>query len=218
MWMETGSLLALAVSILLPYILGLYVLKMPSVLHFLAQTRYSVANAISGGRIALGIALLGLLYSQVLVPGDMALVGLFGIGAISDALDGMVARTSGRVTQVGKWLDPLADKCFVLPLFIAMSVGGVIPWEACMVLLIADAVGQGIRPWLARHTYETGAKYWGKMKTATAFGVLGIWVCGVLLAPVYWYILAWIVAILGVLSVGEKVFPILLKRLSTPKK
>jgi cardiolipin synthase len=47
---------------------------------------------------------------------------IFLIAALTDALDGLLARRSGQKTTLGAWLDPVADKLLVATMFIVMTL------------------------------------------------------------------------------------------------
>lgn len=60
---------------------------------------------------------------------------LFIIAAITDILDGLIARITKQITDFGKILDPVADKFFLITSFILMSYIGLIPkWLAIIVI------------------------------------------------------------------------------------
>ena len=62
-------------------------------------------------------------------------MALFGIAAFSDALDGFLAKRFGWQTELGKVLDPLADKLLLVTVFICLSLAGLAPlWIAGLVL------------------------------------------------------------------------------------
>jgi cardiolipin synthase len=52
---------------------------------------------------------------------------LFFIAAWTDAIDGWVARVSGS-TQSGAYLDPIADKCLMSGIFLALGAAQIVPW------------------------------------------------------------------------------------------
>ena len=56
-------------------------------------------------------------------------MALFGIAAFSDALDGFLAKRFGWQTELGKVLDPLADKLLLVTVFICLSFAGLAPWS-----------------------------------------------------------------------------------------
>src|SRR5262249_36288292 len=52
---------------------------------------------------------------------------LFCIAPGTAALDGRLARSSSGVTQAGAYLDPVADKCLMSGVFLALGAGGLVP-------------------------------------------------------------------------------------------
>jgi cardiolipin synthase len=78
---------------------------------------------------------------------------LFIIAGISDAVDGYLAKTIGWQTELGAYLDPLADKLLIVSIFIALGVDGKLPlWLVVAVvsrdILIVMAV---LLSWLMGH-------------------------------------------------------------------
>jgi len=53
---------------------------------------------------------------------------LFGAAALTDALDGAWARRFGVSTSVGAYFDPIADKCLLSGVFLALALGELLPW------------------------------------------------------------------------------------------
>ncbi len=69
---------------------------------------------------------------------------LFGIAAFSDALDGFLAKRFGWTTELGKILDPLADKVLLVTVFIMLAVVGTAPaWLATLVVARDIVIGFG---------------------------------------------------------------------------
>ncbi|WP_127090719.1 CDP-alcohol phosphatidyltransferase family protein [Aquabacter cavernae] len=60
---------------------------------------------------------------------------LFVLAGVSDAVDGFLARHFGMQTELGAYLDPLADKALLISIYVALSVEGLIPrWVAIAVV------------------------------------------------------------------------------------
>jgi cardiolipin synthase len=66
---------------------------------------------------------------QALDRGDFGLaLGLFAVAAVSDGVDGYLAKTFNWTSALGRFLDPLADKLLLVAVFIACSWQGLVPW------------------------------------------------------------------------------------------
>jgi cardiolipin synthase len=52
---------------------------------------------------------------------------LFACAAATDGLDGIAARTTGSTTRLGAYLDPVADKCLLSGVFLALAAAGLVP-------------------------------------------------------------------------------------------
>ncbi len=91
---------------------------------------------------------------------------LFILCAITDALDGWIARRRGLVTVIGKFLDPLADKVIVMGALVYLSaMGRVAPWLT--VVLLARELGvTTLRAIAAAEGLVIQAAPMGKQKTA----------------------------------------------------
>lgn len=107
-----------------------------------------VANAITIGRIVLTPVVLFLLSWDTLEGQGGALV-LFVIAAISDYVDGKVARAFGIRSRLGQFLDPLADKVLVLGTFAALAflIPQIVPWWAVALIALRDVVITVMRAW-----------------------------------------------------------------------
>jgi cardiolipin synthase len=55
-------------------------------------------------------------------------LALFAGAALTDVLDGAVARRFRLATPAGAWLDPVADKCLLSGAFLALAAAGMMPW------------------------------------------------------------------------------------------
>ena len=90
---------------------------------------------------------------------------LFSIAAITDYLDGYIARTRGLVSTLGKVMDPVADKLLVSSAFIMLTaLGWVPPWIVCIIIGREIAV-TGLRNIIAERGEDVSATNLGKYKT-----------------------------------------------------
>lgn len=91
---------------------------------------------------------------------------IFLIAAVSDALDGYLARRMGLVTVVGKFLDPLADKLIVLSTLVMLVEKGRAPAWLVIALMARELAVTGLRAIASQRGYVISAGAGGKMKTA----------------------------------------------------
>jgi CDP-diacylglycerol---glycerol-3-phosphate 3-phosphatidyltransferase len=90
---------------------------------------------------------------------------LFSAAAITDYLDGYIARTRGLVSNLGKVMDPVADKLLVSSAFIMLtSLGWAPAWMVCIIIGREIAV-TGLRNIIAEHKEDVSASNLGKYKT-----------------------------------------------------
>lgn len=63
---------------------------------------------------------------------------LLVIAGLSDALDGLLARTLHQQTKLGQYLDPIADKLLLSTLFLVLSIIHRIPWKYTVLVFSRD--------------------------------------------------------------------------------
>ena len=103
---------------------------------------------------------------------DLAVV-LYAIGATTDFFDGYIARKTNSVTELGKVLDPLADRVFIVTLTVALIAAGVLPWWLAALILLRDVLIVVAFPILEKRGIERVAvNFTGKSATAALFSGL----------------------------------------------
>jgi cardiolipin synthase len=171
-----------------------------------ASTRVlTVPNLISALRIATIPV-----FCALIVDEDTSSWGilLFGTVVATDWVDGTVARRTGQVSEVGKILDPVADRLAIAAGLIALVVRGAFPlWAAALILTrdVAVLLGGAV---LAAKRLRIDVRWIGKVATfglmiavpAISWGTLGLWPAAAALAigwPIYaiaiveYYVAAW---------------------------
>ncbi|WP_139652994.1 CDP-diacylglycerol--glycerol-3-phosphate 3-phosphatidyltransferase [Raoultibacter phocaeensis] len=93
--------------------------------------------------------------------------GIFILLAATDGLDGYLARSRGEVTNLGKFMDPLADKILVAAALLALIELGVLPSWVALVILCREFIVSGIRMVAASQGVVIAASWYGKAKTVT---------------------------------------------------
>jgi CDP-diacylglycerol--glycerol-3-phosphate 3-phosphatidyltransferase len=105
---------------------------------------FNLHNTLTMLRIGVIPVLFGLLFDPG--PGMSLFIAiLFIAAALTDILDGYVARKYGIVTTMGKFLDPIADKMIVNTAMILMIPVGRIPAWIVVVIILRDFAVDGIR-------------------------------------------------------------------------
>jgi CDP-diacylglycerol--glycerol-3-phosphate 3-phosphatidyltransferase len=96
-------------------------------------------NIITSARIALVPVVLWLIFEYWdSWAGRMAALVLLVLAASTDGIDGAIARRRNLVTNLGKILDPIADKALLSGALIALSIQGAIPWLATGIILVRE--------------------------------------------------------------------------------
>ena len=90
---------------------------------------------------------------------------LFAVASVTAFLDGYLARKYHLVTDFGKFMDPLADKCLTTAAFIYMVVDGVCSPIVLAVILFREFAVAGVRMIAAETGTVIAANMWGKVKT-----------------------------------------------------
>ena len=98
--------------------------------------------------------------------GDALAAGVFALAAITDGLDGYIARRRQDVTTFGKLMDPLADKALIIAALVSLvSLGRLAAWVA-MVIIARELAVTGLRAVAAEQGVVIAASWLGKVKTA----------------------------------------------------
>jgi CDP-diacylglycerol--glycerol-3-phosphate 3-phosphatidyltransferase len=104
---------------------------------------------------------------------------LFIVAIATDGIDGYLARKHHIVTDLGKLLDPIADKVLTGFAFIGLSILGELPWWVTIVVLIRE-IGITIYRLMVVSDHVLAAAWMGKLKTlaqgiALSLALLPLW-------------------------------------------
>ena len=134
-------------------------------------------NVLSIGRILL-IPVVVLLLELDRNDARWLAVVVFVVGALSDLVDGYLARRHEMTTSVGAWLDPLSDKLFVIVPALALAFRAEFPWWAAAVIVLREVAVSLLRWRLDRRGVSMPASRAGKAKTLSQ-----VWAVGLSIAP-----------------------------------
>ncbi len=96
---------------------------------------------------------------------SMWAAAIFGLAAVTDFIDGWLARKWGVVTVLGKFLDPLADKLIVMAALIMLIPLDRVPAWAVFVILAREMIVTGLRSIASSEGIVIDASDLGKYKT-----------------------------------------------------
>jgi CDP-diacylglycerol--glycerol-3-phosphate 3-phosphatidyltransferase len=100
--------------------------------------------------------------------------GIFVLAALTDRFDGELARRRGLVTAFGTFMDPIADKALTGSALIGLSVLGLIPWWATVVIMGREVGVTMLRLWVLRHGLIPASRG-GKAKTFVQALAIGLY-------------------------------------------
>ena len=105
---------------------------------------------------------------------------LLGVIGATDWVDGYLARRLGQVTEIGKFLDPLADRIAVVVAVIAGLITGVLPaWFAWLLIIREVLIGIGaIYGWMNGVT-QLEVRWLGKLATLLLYAAIAFFYIGV---------------------------------------
>jgi cardiolipin synthase len=124
----------------------------------------SIPNLITLGRI-----LLVPIVVWAIASGRMQLAFLlFLAAAISDGVDGFLAKRFGMKTELGAYLDPLADKILIVSIYVTLGITGVIPLWVVILVVSRDfmIVGAIILSWVVNMPVQIKPHTVSKLNTA----------------------------------------------------
>mgnify|MGYP001766420760 CR=1 FL=1 len=133
---------------------------------------------------------------------------IFILASLTDLLDGYLARKRNETTNLGAFLDPVADKVLVTSALVVLTVAGIVPSWSVILIIGREILINGFRLIAIEKGIVISASYLGKIKTTTQllsiiiliFSPISSWL---LLAGIIIY---WIAVITTVLSGFEYLY------------
>ena len=128
--------------------------------------RLTLPNQLTILRLLL-IPVVGLSLTSSFTYHDQVGAAVYATAAATDTLDGQIARRRKLVTDLGKFLDPLADKLLVITVLAILVSAGDLAFWVVVVIFAREFVITGLRFVAAQQGVVIGASPWGKSKTLT---------------------------------------------------
>ena len=98
----------------------------------------------------------------------LALV-LFSLSAFTDVLDGIIARKYNAISDFGKLMDPLADKCTQLSVLLTLTAKGIIPIWIIVTLIFKESIMIAGASFLYGKKLVVSSKWYGKFTTVIIY-------------------------------------------------
>lgn len=100
----------------------------------------------------------------------------FLLAGFSDAVDGFIARRFDMRSELGAYLDPLADKALLVSIYITLAVVLVLPSWMAIVVVSRDLmiVGAVVLSWVLSNPVAINPSYLSKLNTAAQIGLAGL--------------------------------------------
>ena len=96
---------------------------------------------------------------------NLIVLALYVLAAVTDALDGHIARSQNLITTFGKFADPIADKLLTTSMFLLFASRGIIPVVPVILMICRDIIVDGCRMIAASNGKVVSAQMLGKLKT-----------------------------------------------------
>jgi cardiolipin synthase len=151
----------------------------------MAKRAYNIPNMLTYGRIiAVPLIVLCFFVEGTLQSTDFArwtALGLFTLASITDFLDGYLARIWKQTSNIGKMLDPIADKLLVSSVLLLVAADGTIAgWSlwAAIIILCREILVSGLREYLAALKVSVPVTRIAKWKTTAQMVAIGFLLAG----------------------------------------
>jgi CDP-diacylglycerol---glycerol-3-phosphate 3-phosphatidyltransferase len=128
--------------------------------------RLTLPNQLTILRLLL-VPVIGITLTASFTAHDQVSAAVYATAAATDTLDGQIARRRQLVTDLGKFLDPLADKLLVITVLAILVSAGDLAFWVVVVIFAREFVITGLRFVAAQQGVVIGASPWGKSKTLT---------------------------------------------------
>lgn len=136
----------------------------------------TLPNLLTLSRIFAVPLLVGFLWWPEWRTGHLLAFVIYSLAGVTDYFDGMLARASGRVSRLGIFLDPIADKIMIAAVIVMLTANGTInDWHVipALVILLREIAVSGLREFLAGVQVSVPVSQLAKWKTTLQILCLG---------------------------------------------
>lgn len=142
---------------------------------------WNLPNVLTVARLA-AVPVVGvLLFMQTTLTRDLAAI-VFVVAAVTDFLDGAIARKRGVTSDFGALMDPIADKALITVALVGLSMLGDLSWLITAVILIREFGVTALRLSVLRHGVIPASRG-GKVKTVVQIIAIAMFLA---VGPLWW--------------------------------
>ena len=136
----------------------------------------------------------------------MIALALFIIASLTDLLDGKIARKYNLVTNLGKFMDPLADKLLVCSALICLIELNALPAWMVIIIISREFIISGFRLIASDNGVVIAASYWGKFKTTFQMVSVVLLILDIPALAFVTTICVWIALLLTIVSLVDYIY------------
>lgn len=130
---------------------------------------------------------------------------VFVLAGVSDAVDGFLARQFKMWSDLGAYLDPIADKALLVSIFITASVLGQIPAWLTILVVSRDIliVGGVVLAWMLGQPFPIRPRMISKVNTVFQIALAATVLADNAFSPDFGMVRTWLVIVTGLLTIGS---------------
>lgn len=134
----------------------------------------NLANKLTLLRMIMVPIFLVFIYFEGIPYGKEIALVIFILAALTDKLDGYIARSRNLITDFGKFMDPLADKVLTAAALIVLVEFKMVAGWIVIIIIAREFAVSGLRLIAASKGNVLAADWWGKIKTVIQFVAIAI--------------------------------------------
>lgn len=157
----------------------------------------NLPNTITLARIAL-VPVFTYLFLQSPAPPSWSAAIIFLLAALTDGLDGYLARSRQEITRFGQLIDPIADKLLITAALLVLLQSGLTNTWVVLIILAREFSVSALRILAAAEGMVIAASHWGKAKTIIQIIAVMAFLLGITWASTLMYLAVIITIVSGV--------------------
>ena len=142
-------------------------------MHFSKKDLLTIPNILTYFRLILVPVFIILYFKLDTFPANLWTIACVAVSALTDVIDGKIARRTGQITDIGKILDPVADKLMEFAMMFCIALRYPLVIILFIVFALKELISLGFSGYLFKHDKNIGGAIWcGKLCTVILYAVL----------------------------------------------